>query len=381
MLLDLWDTNQDQLINMNRILKRPMFRRGGSASDGITSGLDAPRQGYKDKGRVLPFDMSQIVQDTVTQVQNPDIRAAYQPYFQRPEGEGFNRFLMDFGLNLMSTPPRGGFLSTAATAAKEPVKNLFDDLDAERMGKSAAEADLFKTLLQGNIDIAAEAAGGSQGKTYAKLEIADNIENTMKEIVALEERQKKGEDVAQQIKEKKARLTFLTKEDAVGKSLMENKDFSKRVLFSIIAELKKEMMPDGKTPKYKGDSDPALLKEAYKKYEEFFLGAADSLTTEDQELAEGGRAGYNVGGMTMQGEKPSAEEAVTQQQLDSMSKDEDKIDYATLRARLPQQITDDIVRLIAASPEALEDFATIATQQDVDLFNQKYNVNLVLPQE
>jgi len=358
-----------------------MFRRGGSASDGITSGLDAPRQGYAEKGRVLPFDMSQIVQDTVTQVQNPDIRAAYQPYFQRPEGEGFNRFLMDFGLNLMSTPPRGGFLSTAATAAKEPVKNLFDDLDAERMGKSAAEADLFKTLLQGNIDIAAEAAGGSQGKTYAKLEIADNIENTMKEIVALEERQKKGEDVAQQIKEKKARLTFLTKEDAVGKSLMENKDFSKRVLFSIIAELKKEMMPDGKTPKYKGDSDPALLKEAYKKYEEFFLGAADSLTTEDQELAEGGRAGYNVGGMTMQGEKPSAEEAVTQQQLDSMSKDEDKIDYATLRARLPQQITDDIVRLIAASPEALEDFATIATQQDVDLFNQKYNVNLVLPQE
>ena len=31
--------------------------------------------------------------------------------------------------------------------------------------------------------------------------------------------------------------------------------------------------------------------------------------------------------------------------------------------------------------EALEDFATIATQQDVDLFNQKYSVNLVLPQE
>ena len=366
---------------MNRILKRPMFRRGGSASDGITSGLDAPRQGYAEKGRVLPFDMSKIVQDTVTQVQDPNIRAAYQPYFQRPEGEGFNRFLMDFGLNLMSTPPRGGFLSTAATAAKEPVKNLFDDLDAERMGKSAAEADLFKTLLQGNIDIAAEAAGNTgKGKTYAKLEIANNIEQTMKDIVALEERQKNGEDVAQELKEKKARLTFLTKEDAVGKSLMENKDFSKRVLFSIIAELKKEVGPDGKTLKYKGDSDPDLLKEAYKKYEEFFLGAADSLT-EDQGLAEGGRAGYNVGGMTMQGEKPSAEEAVTQQQLDSMSKDEDKIDYATLRARLPAQITDDIVRLIAASPEALEDFATIATQQDVDLFNQKYSVNLVLPQE
>ena len=357
-----------------------MFRRGGSTNEGITSGLDAPRQGYAEKGRVLPFDMSKIVQDTVTQVQDPNIKAAYQPYFQRPEGEGLNRFLMDFGLNLMSTPPRGGFLSTAATAAKQPVSNLFDDLDAERMGKSAAEADLFKTLLQGNIDIAAEAAGNTtKAKSYAKLEIADNIENTMKDIVALEERQKNGEDVAQEIKEKKARLTFLTKEDAVGKSLMENKDFSKRVLFSIIAELKKEVGPDGKTPKYKGDSDPDLLKEAYKKYEEFFLGAADSLT-EDQGLAEGGRAGYNQGGMTettgMQDPGMEMQETKTMEQGS-----DDKIDYATLRARLPQQITDDIVRLIAASPEALEDFATIATQQDVDLFNQKYSVNLVLPQE
>ena len=34
----------------------------------------------------------------------------------------------------------------------------------------------------------------------------------------------------------------------------------------------------------------------------------------------------------------------------------------TLRARLPKEIGDDIVRLIASSPEALEDFATIATQ-------------------
>ena len=48
-----------------------------------------------------------------------------------------------------------------------------------------------------------------------------------------------------------------------------------------------------------------------------------------------------------------------------------KIDFDTLRARLPQEIGDDIVRLIAASPEALEDFATIATQQDVDLCSTK----------
>jgi hypothetical protein len=29
------------------LYKRPMFRKGGSADGGITSGLQAPRQGYQ----------------------------------------------------------------------------------------------------------------------------------------------------------------------------------------------------------------------------------------------------------------------------------------------------------------------------------------------
>jgi hypothetical protein len=57
------------------------------------------------------------------------------------------------------------------------------------------------------------------------------------------------------------------------------------------------------------------------------------------------------------------------------------IDYDTLRARLPQSITDDIVRLISTSAEAMEDFATIQTQQDINNFNEKYGVELVLPAE
>ena len=52
-----------------------------------------------------------------------------------------------------------------------------------------------------------------------------------------------------------------------------------------------------------------------------------------------------------------------------------------LRARLPATITDDIVILLSQSGQALEDFATIQTQQDVDNFNTKYNVNLILPSE
>ena len=55
--------------------------------------------------------------------------------------------------------------------------------------------------------------------------------------------------------------------------------------------------------------------------------------------------------------------------------------FEELRARLPATITDDIVILLSQSGQALEDFATIQTQQDVDNFNTKYNVNLILPSE
>jgi methyl coenzyme M reductase subunit C-like uncharacterized protein (methanogenesis marker protein 7) len=58
-----------------------------------------------------------------------------------------------------------------------------------------------------------------------------------------------------------------------------------------------------------------------------------------------------------------------------------QISYDELRARLPKEITDDIVNLLATSYEALADFAEIATQSDVDNFNSKYGVELVLPQE
>ena len=56
-----------------------------------------------------------------------------------------------------------------------------------------------------------------------------------------------------------------------------------------------------------------------------------------------------------------------------------KLDYAQLRDRLPSEITDDVVQLLANSEEALQEFAYIQTQNDVDAFNLKYGVNLIIP--
>jgi hypothetical protein len=58
-----------------------------------------------------------------------------------------------------------------------------------------------------------------------------------------------------------------------------------------------------------------------------------------------------------------------------------KLNFEQLRTRLPSEITDDIIRLIANNEEALQDFSFIRTQGDVSKFNVKYGVNLVLPQD
>lgn len=94
-------------------------------------------------------------------------------------------------------------------------------------------------------------------------------------------------------------------------------------------------------------------------------------------LKEGGRVMKQMGG-SMNDNSITSTETVTQDQVEP-SKTVQTLSYAELRDRLPKEITDDIVQLISASERALQDFAYIRTQQDVNDFNAKYGVNLVLP--
>ena len=94
-------------------------------------------------------------------------------------------------------------------------------------------------------------------------------------------------------------------------------------------------------------------------------------------LAQGGRAGYNTGMLVEEEQDIVEEEPVKQAEKQQAM----PLTYDQLRARLPRSIGDDIVRLLADNYDALGDFAAIQTQADVDNFNLKYQVNLVLPQE
>jgi hypothetical protein len=95
-----------------------MFRKGGSTNEGITSGL---RQGYQD-GK-----LAQVQQDLAILNQ---LAPAPKPRGSR----ALNNFLINFGLNLASQSPQGGFLSTAASAAQEP----FGRFQQEKMYEGAA---------------------------------------------------------------------------------------------------------------------------------------------------------------------------------------------------------------------------------------------------
>ena len=88
------------------LYKRPMFRKGGSAEGGITSGLRRP--GYNVAGRVTK------VMDEMRSV---------MPQRNTPKRR-FNDFLIDFGLDIATRSPMGsgvgGAISTALASAKDP---------------------------------------------------------------------------------------------------------------------------------------------------------------------------------------------------------------------------------------------------------------------
>ena len=103
--------------------------------------------------------------------------------------------------------------------------------------------------------------------------------------------------------------------------------------------------------------------------------------------ANGGRINKAVGGGFT--EEETVTEDVTMERPDQVVETNvqgfperavQKLSFEEIRNRLPKEITDDIVRLIANSSEALQDFAYIRTQEDINKFNVKYGVNLILPQ-
>ena len=102
----------------------------------------------------------------------------------------------------------------------------------------------------------------------------------------------------------------------------------------------------------------------------FDVGSDEAdLPSLDNRVAEkdGGRVGFALGG------------EVTKKETD-LKTAPIVMGYDQLKAFLPDFIPDNIIKLISSNPNAFREFAGIETNQDVDEFNERYDVRLVLPE-
>jgi hypothetical protein len=346
-----------------------MFRKGGSAGEGITSGL---RQGYAEPGTVQQNDVSRtdIRNASPEQLLEMAKKYGYQAPPMAPDNS-MRDFKIDFGLDLIGRPAAGNIFQTAALSAKEPFSNFRSSRAAYNKGiqdrsinKYNSEADMFKTLIGAQSDILGSETGG---KTYRDLEIARQLEQIIPKIYEIQAKVDNGtatDDDLVQLDILKTQKNNYTKSNPVTEGAIELfiKSSQGQTLFASITEELFDANPTG----YESENDPQL-----------YIDAIEKVKTILGQFSGGGRAGYANGEMV----EEQVTETETMEPGPMGDASNNLISYDQLRARLPAEITDDIVELMTNSAEALEDFAMISTQADVDQFNRKYSVNLVLPAE
>ena len=122
---------------MSRFLHRPMFRRGGSTGEGITSGL---RQGYKEG-------------DLATVKNQLNLINTLYPEPERPKSRAGADFWLNFGSSILAQPGGRPILQTLGTAGQEPLKQYQQQKSQEdlldyksQQGQRALVSDLVQGL-------------------------------------------------------------------------------------------------------------------------------------------------------------------------------------------------------------------------------------------
>ena len=146
---------------MSRILKRPMFRKGGEVMEGVMTGIK-PREFFQDKG------MSNSMANELKNVQRRvDLIDAISGAGASPLANPLTQFLLQTGANLISGEAAGGTkLQEIVGATKKPLATA---IKAQQL-KDASRRKIAATLLsKSNIDEARKAYqsyGKAKYKTF-----------------------------------------------------------------------------------------------------------------------------------------------------------------------------------------------------------------------
>jgi len=353
---------------MSRIFKRPMFRKGGPTNNmnGIMSGIvDRENHGISDP------------QGVGASSARDRLLARFDEYPDKSI-DPLSQFLIQGGLNLMSQRPTGGVLATAAEAFKQPTGQLFKDIGAK-------EREKRKIAMEGEIldiegDIKRDVAQIQQrGALDIKKEYLDNVYDIKRKEAG------GNQELLKQIEQdyQNDLNLFIVKGFDVSDvyNVIKGDEVQSVILGQAEEFLKTNPIKIKGVEKIISREDPEYAAALLSTMAQFTKKYAEELK---QGLASGGRVGFAMGtpqNMNQTMDQDASKPPVTVGEKTVTSGPQTDITYDELRTRLPQEISDEVVKLLSTSYEALADFAELRTQADVDAFNSRYGVNLILPQE
>ena len=152
---------------MSRIFNRPMFKRGGSAGQGITSGLDRPGYALGDS-----VDIDEVIR----------LKEKMKPlYGEPPRGYNTNDFLIDWGLQMASATPQGNIISTGAAAAREPFEKLTKGKGDAEMAEYLSDVKATDQALGAVTDIAVARAKNTLNKDFSVKRRVDTLSTQIRD--------------------------------------------------------------------------------------------------------------------------------------------------------------------------------------------------------
>jgi len=132
---------------MSRILKRPMFRKGGEVMEGIMTGIK-PRERFSTKG--MPDSMRDDLKNIQSRVNLID---AFSGAGASPLGDPLTQFLLQTGQNLIGGESAGGTkLQEIVGATKKPLDKAVKAQQVKDLSRRKIAASLLSKM--GGDDIA-----------------------------------------------------------------------------------------------------------------------------------------------------------------------------------------------------------------------------------